>query len=222
MAGFFSYDSKFSQGMNKIVDIVVLSFLWLVFCLPVFTIGTSTTALFTSVRRVLRENRGYVFRSFWDAFKSNFRQTTPIWLLQLAIFVVLYLDRFILLNFFVPQGSPFGPLHIVFYFMMLYELVWIIYTCAYSSRFTLDRKGVMKNAALLSVMNLPWSALMLVMLIAAGWVILNVGPFFVFVFPALYGWIFTIILERIFRRYMTPEDLAKVEEEDRINGIKKN
>ena len=62
MSGFFSYDSKFTTVMNKIVDIVVTSFLWLVFCIPVFTIGASTTALFTVIRQVISEETSATMR----------------------------------------------------------------------------------------------------------------------------------------------------------------
>lgn len=221
MAGFFSYDSKFSQGLSKFVDIVVLSFLWIIFCIPIVTAGTSTTALFTSVRQVLREDKGYTYRSFWGAFKSNFKHVTPIWLIQLAVFIVLFLDYTISRSFLAAQGSSLGLLYIVFFFLMLYEIVWMIYTYAYASRFEQDRKSILKNAAILSLTHLPWSALMLGMLIGAALLTSWLGPFFLFIFPALYGWIFTIILERIFRRYMTPEDLKKVEEEERLNKEKK-
>ena len=214
MSGFFSYEGKFTTIMNKIVDVVVTSFLWLVFCIPIFTIGASTTALFTVIRQVIRQERGYVFKNFWNAFKSNFKQATGIWLLLFAIYVVLYLDRYLMLNYFLPQGSPFGVLHIFFTFMMVYETIWAVYIFAYISRFELDWKHILKNAAILSVTNLPWSALMIGMVILAGILIRYVSPALIFVLPAGFGWIFSIILERIFRKYMTPEDLKKLEEEE--------
>ena len=214
MSGFFSYEGKFTQIMNKIVDVVVLSFFWVLFSLPVFTIGASTAALFTTVRQVLREERGYVIRNFWQAFKLNFKQSTGIWLILLTILIVLLIDRWIMINFFLAQGSKIGSLHIVFFFMILYLLVYAVYVFAYISRFELDWKHIMKNAAILSITNLPWSALMIGMLFGGGLLIYYVSPAFVFVFPALFGWIFTVILEKIFRKYMTPEDLKKVEEED--------
>ena len=214
MSGFFSYDSKFTTVMNKIVDIVVTSFLWLVFCIPVFTIGASTTALFTVIRQVIRQERGYVFRNFWGAFKLNFKQATGIWMLLLLIYVILGADRYIMLHYFLPQGSPFGVLHIFFTFMIIYETIWAVYIFAYISRFELDWKHVLKNAAILSVTNLPWSALMIGMVILAAFLIRYILPALIFVLPAAFGWIFSIILERIFRKYMTPEDLKKIEEEE--------
>lgn len=217
MSGFFSYDSKFTQVMNKIVDIVVLSFFWVLLCLPVVTAGASSTALFTTVRQVLRGNRGYVIRNFFRAFKSNFKQSTGIWLLLLLLFVVFFLDRWILRTYFAAQGSPLGSLSIVFTFLIIYELVWGIYIFAYISRFELDWKHILKNAAILSVTNLPWSVLMGAMLLGSFALVFYVSPMFAFVLPAACGWIFTIILEKIFRRYMTKEDLEKVQEEERLD-----
>lgn len=217
MAGFFNYDSKFSQAMNKFVDCVVLSALWVIFCIPVFTIGTSTTALFVSARQVLRQNKGYVFKNFWDAFKSNFKQTVKIWLILLAVFVIFFIDRMILKDMLLPAGSAFGNLHIIFLFLMLYELIWAIYIFAYSARFEMNWKGVMKNSAILSVTNLPWSLLILVITLAAGILIRFLIPPLIFLLPGILAWTFQTILERIFRRYMTPEDLKKVEEDEKLD-----
>ncbi len=214
MSGFFSYEGKFTTVMNKIVDVVVISFLWLLFCLPIFTIGASTTALFTVIRQVVRQEKGYVFKNFWGAFKLNFKQATGVWLLLLLIYGVLYADRTLMLTYFLPQGSPIGMLHILFTFMMIYETIWAVYIFAYISRFEQDWKHVLKNAAILSVVNLPWSALMIGMVILAALLIRYVMPALIFVLPAGFGWIFSIILERIFRKYMTPEDLKKLEEEE--------
>lgn len=217
MAKFFSYEGRFSQVINKAVDIVVISFLWLLCCLPVFTVGASTTALFTAVRQVLRENRGYSFRNFFTAFKSNFKQSTGIWMIFFAILFVLTADRLILVRMFLPTGSWIGSLHIVFTILTFYVAVWAVYTFAYAARFEQDWKGVMKNGAILSIVCLPWSLLMAVMLSLGVWVVVNISPIYTFIFPAAYAWIFSIILERVFRRIMTEEDREKVEEEDKLN-----
>ena len=39
-------DNPFFRFMGKLGDLVILSVLWLLCCLPVVTIGASTTALF--------------------------------------------------------------------------------------------------------------------------------------------------------------------------------
>ena len=43
---FFKMDNPLWEAMGRLFDIFVLNVLWLVCCLPVFTIGPSTTAVF--------------------------------------------------------------------------------------------------------------------------------------------------------------------------------
>ena len=46
---FFNYDSPFWSFMSRIADLVIVNILWLVFCIPVFTIGASTAAMLSLI-----------------------------------------------------------------------------------------------------------------------------------------------------------------------------
>ena len=50
--GIFNIDNKFFRALNKLVDMVILSFCWIISCIPVFTIGAASTALYDTSRRV--------------------------------------------------------------------------------------------------------------------------------------------------------------------------
>ena len=72
--GIFNIDNKFFRALNKLVDMVILSFCWIISCIPVFTIGAASTALYDTSRRVIHRDEGYVWRGYWHAFKVNFKQ----------------------------------------------------------------------------------------------------------------------------------------------------
>jgi len=78
--GIFNIDNKFFRALNKLVDMVILSFCWIISCIPVFTIGAASTALYDTSRRVIHHDEGYVWRGYWHAFKVNFKQATKAWL----------------------------------------------------------------------------------------------------------------------------------------------
>ena len=42
----FAYDSKFARFMNALGDVLCIGILWLVTCVPLITIGASTTAAY--------------------------------------------------------------------------------------------------------------------------------------------------------------------------------
>lgn len=213
MGGFFNYDSKFSKVMNRIVDCFYASLLWMIGCLPIITIGASTTALFTVARRTFALDRGYVWQTYRDTFKSEFKQTTIMWLIQIAIYLVLAFDRMIM-RVFLEQGSPLGFMYYVFHYLILFEIVWCVYTFAYASRFQLDTKRIMINSAILAVKYLPVSILFLVMIVLSIRIVMDM-PFFAFVLPAVLVWVFRYFLEKIFRKIMTYEDRSRVEEDER-------
>ena len=210
MGSLFNMDNKFFQAMSQLVDTFFLSMLWMLFCIPVFTIGASTTALHYTVHKVLRGHRGYLWQSFWGAFKSNFGQATKMWLIQLALLVLMFADQRVTKNLLMNR-SAYGVMYYFFLIVMLMILVWVVYCCAYTARFELGMKQTMKNAALIAIAHLPWSGLILLLLLVSAALITFLSPMFIAILPAGVGYIYDLILERIFRKYMTEEDLKREE-----------
>lgn len=212
MAGIFNYDNKFFQGINKLVDCFYISLLWIVFCIPVITAGASTTAMYYTVNKVLRGGRSYVWRSFWDSFKSNFKQSTIMWMVCLGIGCLLGIDMYITRNF-MEEGSVIGGLYYIFLFMLVFLILWGIYLFAYTARFENTTKIILKNCALLTIVHLPKTVVLLVFLVVA--VLIGVFlPFLIPFIPALLTWCMNLVLESVFRKYMTEEDLVREKEID--------
>ena len=78
--------------LNKMTDLFVLNLLFLICSLPVITIGASLTAMYATSLRSVRYGDGYVFKTFFTAFKKSFKQATLAWLITLAAGAVLYVD----------------------------------------------------------------------------------------------------------------------------------
>ena len=85
----FSYNSKFFQTVNQMIDCVFLSLLWIVFSLPVLTIGAATTALYHAVDKVIRREEGHLFKEFWRVFRRDFKRATILWIFMVLIFCIL-------------------------------------------------------------------------------------------------------------------------------------
>lgn len=76
--------------LNRISDIVVLSLLWTVCSLPLFTLGAASAALYyATVRAVRQESAGGAIPFFFASFRLNFRQATAYTLVALLILAVL-------------------------------------------------------------------------------------------------------------------------------------
>ena len=99
MGGIFNLDSTFMKYANKFADLMFLNIVAIVFCIPIFTIGASLTAMHTMVLKIYRDEESYVIKGFFKAFKENFKQATIIWLLYLVMILVLFLDFWYIRNY---------------------------------------------------------------------------------------------------------------------------
>ena len=102
----FSYDSRFTQVLMKLVYSSYLNILWFICSIPIFTIGASTTALYYTCLKIVRNEEGNVTKTFFKSFKENFRQETVIWLILFAIGSFLAFDFYVLYNLRLNTAMP--------------------------------------------------------------------------------------------------------------------
>lgn len=195
----FHYDHTFFRIFEKIADAFLLTFFWLLFCLPLFTAGAATTAFYDTVRKNLRNNEGYVFQTFKKSFQSNFRQGTKLWLLLCAFMLLFYYEKELVYDNFLSKGSSFGLLYYFFFAAIFFVIIWIIYAITYLARFEDTIKTILKNTALIALGNLPWSAVMLFLFLLMA-VVIYIVPVCIFVLPAPLFLLYDIILERIYKK----------------------
>ena len=193
--------------LDKITDTVFLSLVFLLFSIPVFTIGASMTALYYTVNKVQRHSRGYMWQEFTGAFRRNFRQATLTWLLFLAVFAVLGGDLYYVLKVMPP--SPAGAFLNVLFIVLLVLLVTLCgYVFPYTARFQDTIRVTIKNCALIALLNLPATLLLLLLLAGSGLLIWLFFPLAIIV-PAGSAYFQGEILEKVFRKYMSDEDREK-------------
>ena len=103
---FLSYDSKFGRFFLKLSYACCLNFLWFVCCLPVFTIGASTTALYYTSFKIAKDEGSFITTMFFRSFRQNFKQATVIWLIMLAVGLFLAFDFYILYHLRLNSALP--------------------------------------------------------------------------------------------------------------------
>lgn len=77
---FFSYDSKPMQLLAHVGDLIIINFLYLICCVPIFTIGAAQAGLHTAIK-VLQdpEDDRSVSGSFFRGFATGFGTVTLAW-----------------------------------------------------------------------------------------------------------------------------------------------
>ena len=210
-----SYDNIVSTTILRIVDTIVLSVLWMVCSLPIVTIGASSTAFYYAFHKSVRNRRGYAWQSFFHSFKSNFKQTLKVWLLMLFLYLFLAFD-YIILQAMLEENSSAGALSNIILCIIMLVTLWSLYLFPYIARFENSTKTILRNCMLMALMNLPASALILGTFMVAVAVFIacftTISPLFISCIPAVYIVVANQILERVFRKYLSPEDLEKLQQ----------
>lgn len=143
----FREDSVFVQVMTRGFDLILLNILFLLCCLPVFTIGASCVALHTITLKYAQGLEPYVIRDFFAAFRKNFKQATLAWIVIFLAGAFLYVDTGIAI-----RGGAGGKMMELFLFgIELIYLFVVVYVFPLIARYDNKLKDHLKNAAILSI-----------------------------------------------------------------------
>ncbi len=216
MGGIFSYDSKFTLALHKFADVIIVSVLWIIGCLPLLTIGTSTTALYyTTIKAVSGE--GAIVKNYFKSYKENLKQSIVVEIVLLIIAYIMYINWKIIFNM-----SDGGDVFKVVYFVVLLWLVPIVcYLFPILARFAMSTKLLFINAFVLSFKNLPktifivlTSMLPIVCLVVRIEYVIKLLPLIVLAAPGLIAFLNATMFIKVFEPYMPKEEAeAEIEEE---------
>ena len=140
--------TRFGSSMGGAIDIIYIGILWLLCCLPVITIGASSTAMYYTMVKSVRHGRGHVSREFFGAFRRNFKAATLAWLVFLFL-ILLWLGNNIVTSQTDPDGLRMMTRVSVFLIIpVCFPLPWLF---AYISRFDNSLGDTLKFSVFLSV-----------------------------------------------------------------------
>ena len=166
MSGIFNLDNAFFRIMTKVCYVAALSLMWLLCSIPLVTIGAATAALNEVMLRLVRDEEGYLLKSFFKAFVSHFRQAIALWLIALAGFLVIGGD----IIFFARKGNWPGTICAgAFFAVMLVMGLVLMLVFHYLVWFGGPVKSVLFNSFKGALGYLPYSAALLVLFIAMGY-----------------------------------------------------
>lgn len=201
MSSFFNMDNGFFVVLGKICDIFFLSIIWLVFCIPIITIGPANTALYYATVKVLRRERGYIFREFFKSFKLNFKRAAIIGVIITAFFVILLLDIYAAWADLSGNSNVSSIMFGIYMAMTFFVLTISIYIFPILSRFDMTVRQLFKTACFMALRHLPFTLIMLIVTVVAL-VGMYVVPLLTFITPVALTLINSLLMERIFKKYM--------------------
>ena len=205
-------EGSFITNFSKAADTLILCAIWLLCCIPIVTVGASSGALYYAYHKAIRQDKGHPYRAFFGAFKSNFWQSTGIWLLMLFFTAMSLATCYLLMvmRSSIPMTGVFVGMGMIIVFFMM---AWGLILFPYQARFENKLSNVIKNSAVITAANILWAAALLI-LVAAGVLATLWNPALCIPAAAIYLWLSNLILERIFRKVMTEEERKSEMEAD--------
>lgn len=200
----FGYDSPIVGALTRIGDCICLSVLWIVFSLPIFTMGAATVALYATAYRCIRKERGRLWKTFWGSFREEFKRATLVWLVALVAMTILTVDVFVLRSIKL-AGKPLGNLYWVALVAWCAVLTWTVYMASYTARFTDGVRGTLRFGYLLIILH-PIRALGVMLTLLGGIAVVLMVPFMALAAPAVVLLICSFPLEKVFMAHLRPED----------------
>lgn len=212
MFTFLSPETKSSRMLEGLTNLVMINFLWLIFSIPIFTMGASTTAMYSVIFKMHKKEDGSIVKNFSYAFIQNFKTATLTWFIVLASFIVLIVDGYFLLN--VPPTIIKWLLGALLLCIGGLGVSMIAYLFPLLSQFENTVTKTATNAFIMTLACLPYGLFFLGLDVFPFWILWKnpqVFPNFLFFYLAFgfscSAWIKSYVLQTIFKKY--PKNLKK-------------
>ena len=152
-------DSPVMRFWKKLTDFVILNVLWVVGCLPVITIGVSTTAMHRCVMQQQIHGDISVFKDFWKAYRQNFKQATGLFLIEVVVVCIFLMDIQIVWRM-ETQTGVMNVIWIVMLFVLLIPALSVLLPL--QAQFENGFFATLKKAWLIAMLHLPAALLVTV------------------------------------------------------------
>lgn len=202
----FRAEGPLMSFLTKTGQIILLNIVWVLCCLPIVTIGPATTSFYYAMMKNIRRNRSYPLTEFWASFKRTLGSG-----ILLTIGFGAFLFALWYLNGLAPawetdQGKLVTGIYVG---LAIVAAMILVYLFPVLSRFSMRLSNIVKLAFVMSVRFIYFTIPILVGTAALAWLWFYYLPLpLIVVWPGLWCFACTFLIEKALRRYMPkePED----------------
>ena len=126
------------------------------------TIGASTTAMYHVIRHWQKDSVSSIMRDFFQSFKEDFKQATPVYLILLIPTVAVVINAMLIFN---PDNSAAVPFYLLVIWFISALILLFISSFVYPvmAFFADSIFKTLRNAMVLALANLPRTILISVL-----------------------------------------------------------
>lgn len=212
----FNPENLFFRMISRGVDLVGLSLLWVILCMPVVTAGAATAALYYTVVKVFRHGRDDAFTIYLKAFKDNLKQGMLVTLLCIPVIIFLAWGYSVMAN---NISTPAGVvMYMAYYIVLLVPFGILCYMFPLMGRFEFRTDALLRTAFIMTFRHLPSTVVIVMMTVEM--VIFTIEKWWsLLITPVAAMLIASLFLERIFPKYLSEEEIAILTDTGEIDEI---
>ncbi len=148
-------DNSIVRALTCVFDVILATLLFLVCCVPVFTVGASAAAMYATMMAIANNDSTGVFRDFFGAFRDNFKQATLLWLPNMLVCLVVAADIVICWGFEMEATLILAVMRGVTVFSTALHAAISIYVFSGIAVYHVTWKQAIGNALILTTQKLP-------------------------------------------------------------------
>lgn len=200
-------DAPVMRFFARLFDLALLQILFLLTSIPLITIGAGLTAMFSVCRKLYQDSVVSLTRTYFEDFKSGFRQSTVAWLVFLACGGLLVLD----ILYYKGQSEEFLTLPLlVAYVLLALLLAEFIYVFPLMAWFDNRLSAHFKNAPMLALYHILPTVLLGALYWLVSKIFLGLLPVTILLGISGSAYLATCMLSKVFERHGalpdTPEE----------------
>lgn len=191
--------------LSRMADLIILNVVALLCCIPIITIGASLTAMHYVLLKMVRNEEGYIVKSFFKSWKENFKQATLLWL-PLLLFFILFIGDLLIFRY---SGVEFPQiLKALLFAAAAFVYMITCYLFPLQARFENTIKNTWKNALLMSICSFPRTVVMMVLYTLPFFACLYIMtiPLVFFFGLSLPAYLSAMLYNKIFKKFEPEEE----------------
>ena len=196
--GIFGFGGKYTGILSKLFDVLMLGLMWLIFSIPVVTIGASSAALYYAIVKSVKNDDGYASAMFLKSFKLNLKQGN---VLTVIVGVILYLRGLNVGILMEKAEGIFGIIMMGFYITVaVYLVLMAVYIFAALSRFAMGTGWFLRVGGYMVARYFLTSIMIAVILASAGALVWRI-PLLILIVPGPAAFLISEFMERVLARH---------------------
>ena len=200
-SSFFDPKSKGTRFLTNLCNLLLVNFIFMLSCIPIFTIGAAVTSLYRITIAILAGDNPSVIKDYFRCYKDNFAKATGLMFLYSALAAFFGLEIYLILTMLdqTYQWMVFFP-----FFFIIVIVASSFYSFPLLAWFDESFKQLLKNSLLIALTNLPVTIMYIVFTAGLAFLVYRFPTItmsqMIFLGFSLFALYFSLFLKRIFEK----------------------